>query len=593
LLFSYPAFGFNLAVTTSDGDGAWSAGTYTAQAGETITFACTPSGGVGAYTYVWDFDDVDSYENPETDQNPNHTFDYLGKHFVWVTVTDTGDGDATEKAVLIVNIELSESTPEVNVVTGCGANNLDNTGSSDNKSNLESCITANYTTGLRLIFPAGTYRFDDAQDGSPLRYNGMNIQNQNLEFVGAGAASTILKYYGNLNSGASWDAFIYLRPAATYRYLFRGIDFQLDQDPDNYTVQQLLFGDADTATAYITVEDCGVVNFSKIGQFSQTALRRLNVTGCGNYNGGAGAIETIRFIQDGLASKLYLTNGDDGHSHYFYCSGGSGNFHIVNNYADGSNMAASKWFAQLKSDSHDYNVVGNLVTNITSGLVTTGANDAQAYNANMLNNRVISVGGTSISISSSSANILIDDNFFEDLGSVVLGTGNNGETGLDAAGISLTNNIFGDSAGTDGGGIWSDLCDGEFCTSTVTISGNTDDTTTTKTGDPAGWVSGSAYVDPGAWEYVPPTNNGNSATDGGSGMGSSARFPFQDGALAQGIDGSNNYSEIELYADRSSLFSLGNIRYADVDGNWSDIAASSTLNIKGSIITGGCAGNCP
>ena len=39
----------------------------------TVNFVCTPKGGTPPYTYSWDFDDITSYKNPTTSQNPSHT----------------------------------------------------------------------------------------------------------------------------------------------------------------------------------------------------------------------------------------------------------------------------------------------------------------------------------------------------------------------------------------------------------------------------------------------------------------------------------------------------------------------------------------
>jgi hypothetical protein len=72
-----------------------------------------------------------------------------------------------------------------------------------------------------------------------------------------------------------------MRASSTNRSLFRGIRFLLDQDPDNYVVNQYLFGDADTLTSYITVEDCTVEDFSTFGIMRDSIVRRCNITGMG------------------------------------------------------------------------------------------------------------------------------------------------------------------------------------------------------------------------------------------------------------------------------------------------------------------------
>jgi hypothetical protein len=181
-------------------------------------------------------------------------------------------------------------------------------------------------------------------------------------------------------------------------------------------------------------------------------------------------------------------------------------------------------------------------------------------------------------------NLEITNNlFFKDdaLGvadSLVTTFGISGFTGRRFGSITFSGNTYGDNVGV-GGSDPNSIDDTDFYTfpagagtncDDFTLSGNTNDTSTDSTTSP-GW-----------WEFTAPTNNGDSATDAGSGMGATSRWPFTIGAMAQGHDGSNNYSEVELYANRGDLSSWSEIRFADVDHNWSALATNSqSNNIKG------------
>jgi hypothetical protein len=54
--------------------------------------------------------------------------------------------------------------------------------------------------------------------------------------------------------------------------------------------------------------------------------------------------------------------------------------------------------------------------------------------------------------------------------------------------------------------------------------------------------------------------------------------------MAQGHDGSNNYTQVEAYADSANLAASTEIRFADVDHNWSGLETNATFIPSG--ITG-------
>jgi PKD repeat protein len=72
-----------------------------------VSFTCSVTGGVGPYTYLWDFKDGST----STLQNPEHTYDSAGTYNVSVTVADSA-GNSTQKTI------------EIEVTTGGGTSSL-------------------------------------------------------------------------------------------------------------------------------------------------------------------------------------------------------------------------------------------------------------------------------------------------------------------------------------------------------------------------------------------------------------------------------------------------------------------------------------
>lgn len=77
----------------------------------TVNFSTAPTGGVGPYTYVWDFGDGTT----STSQNPVHTYLQPGSLSVLLTVTDSTGFVITERITVYVAITLSASIAAVPV----------------------------------------------------------------------------------------------------------------------------------------------------------------------------------------------------------------------------------------------------------------------------------------------------------------------------------------------------------------------------------------------------------------------------------------------------------------------------------------------
>jgi hypothetical protein len=96
-------------------------------------------------------------------------------------------------------------------------------------------------------------------------------------------------------------------------------------------------------------------------------------------------------------------------------------------------------------------------------------------------------------------------------------------------------------------------------------------------------VAANEVSDPGAFEYTAPTvtsatSTGNqllavSASDGGSGLSTTARWPFVNGAYIQGVDEEDNHTQlIDYNASPNQTFSIPPVYVvvADNDHNRAD-----------------------
>jgi hypothetical protein len=594
VFFTVPCYGFNLSVSVSGGN-TWTNGVYQAAAADSLSFTCTPSSGTGPYTYSWNFDDLDTYKTGvSTSQNPSHTFDYLGLHKVWVTVTDTGDSNVTEKAVLLIDVQITDSENRVDVTNSddVGANTLysDGTNASTNTSRIATIISTyhNSTNGLTLYFPAGTYTFANGGNTSG-RYYALSIDSgKKVIFEGAGAASTTLEW----DNDREWVAetsnfFIYASSMTTGDFLmlrrltldWAGADIEIAGP------QSVMRQVTDVYNFKTSIEDATITDFpGVVAGWNNATVKRTNMSGFGRFDGWAGNQGFIQAIDGGsnfLNKELYVADGYSacfntsqgercGHSKLWYAQ----NFqyqYIIDCYGDADNAEVSQDFLVFKQGSQDAIIQGNLFLNSKSTFIQLGKYDSQADDITTNDNRfIVSDTNQTVIVYSSLTDIMLDGNFSTGTAGGFLKSGDSSKCvgGLDADGITYQNNVGGYDDATPSASDGYSGCGGSPSSDVTDGGGNSSTLNLYKVGDPSGWYAEGGYVDPGVFEFVAPTNNGDSANSG-SGMGASARFPFQEGALAQGHDGSNNYTQVELYADRANLSGSTEIRFADVDHNWS------------------------
>lgn len=79
-------------------------GPYSGAVGESITLSGSASGGTSPYTYAWDLDSDEVYDD-STAQNPSYTWDTAGSYTIGLQVTDDTSATATDTATVVVTEE--------------------------------------------------------------------------------------------------------------------------------------------------------------------------------------------------------------------------------------------------------------------------------------------------------------------------------------------------------------------------------------------------------------------------------------------------------------------------------------------------------
>jgi hypothetical protein len=602
-LWVFPAHAFNLSATVSGSGGSWSDGVYVIAPNVNLTFSCTATNGTPNYSWEWEIDDEKAYRSPATNKSgsgdadgvlPNvvRDFDYPGFYEVWIRVVDDG-GDLdthtnVEKALL--RIQVTDGLTIKNAIDDCS---MTDDNSTDNTSALNTCISGAGST-YRIYFPnsdTGIYKFNTTQSAGASK-----------TVIADVSGDTKIEFFGDVgvefDVNSAVDGFYYATNTSSTQYVYsRNIYFNMTSGPLWETQTGSDLGEA----GRIIFENC---------KFYSTNIYRGNVrikkSIATNYPSNFLYPEGYtylgyNYIADNVASAshiLYYQPNDADRSYHY----------IIKNFFESSPRDVPKNVMQLKPSSGVTNfysvyVIGNmhLFTTAQAGedtkMVEFGRGDVTSMDDVKFNDNRHWGGhdsGTgyallfSLNGSGNITNTEIKRNFFSKVELDVIALCGDGA-------ITITDNVFGYDAASDAGEGKIAEGDGGLCLGAgdqYTETGSVDDTTKYMGGgshplsDPSGWYDNDGYIDPGEWEYTPPTNNGDSATDSGSGMGSSARFPFQEGAIAQACDASNNFSQIVAYASRDDLNSWPQIRYADVDHNWSSLSdsAAQPKDIEGLII---------
>jgi hypothetical protein len=631
------AEGFTLDVTASVAGGSWSNGIYTVPRNTPVTFTMTAAGGTSPYTYAWNFFDVNTYKSCDEcdDEDPVHTFEELGLHYVHVVVTDSAS--AEEEAWLLIDVIFTASTATVNAVTD---GSLDNTGTDNCTSDLETLISNNYhaTNGLIVYFPDGIYKFEDQKTTIEKGSNyivGPQLQSKLIIFkgesIGNGTTGTNLKFVNDSVAGdnnhdedAMWGVDLTGSAAAPARWHWENLYIYNDLTAMGNTLddfpreQRFIFSaynsGAITDHLYISATNVDVNNFGKFGELTYARIKRSTFRGWGRSSTGGnnrcGLFNGYR--KDSIWMWNYIQAGSTGetsplgtsHVWYGYATAGQDNIYFIGNYSDGENAQSGRTHYHARKP-HDnclwqYNIIRN---GSVYGIRFNYSINGQADDCDWKNNRFINLGGggrPALEIDNLDTGT-IENNFF-------MQTNASGEIRLvedtyTVANLTFSDNVLGFDDSTPM------LSKSGVEDSDYTETGTTSTNNKYYVGDPTGWyIVATGYKDPGVYEYVAPSitaaeAEGTSlssvtATDGGSGLDSGAddaRHPYFYGALIQAISDQNHFSEVVDYsASPAATFSINvdSVRVRDVDGNWTDPFSSSFTGPSfkggaGTVIRGG------
>jgi len=598
LAFPLVAAAFNLSATVSGGSGSWSGGVYQITGTQTLNFSVTPSGGTGPYTYAWNFPWLDGLKDRYVtdggytydDQNPSISLNSPGNYDIEVVVTDTGNGNATEMAIVRVQMYASRSVTKA-AKADCGAAG---NGSTDDTLALQTCINTHLSSGGVLSFEDGTYRIaGDYQGGATGHTYGLSLYSNTTLTGGPGVT---LRFdpgntYGQDASGCdnNRDEFLDIEDNSASNVLVTG----------GMTLQYYYTGtrtDYDNVWAVnqggATLENITLDDFTSITSNSASVVRRVNLVDMGAVDTdcrGDGKTSTWYASGNSVLWRCYYTNSRANDVLIYTGAGRDYVFGVENIiFSNTCEQALMRSYNTASgSDMQHHYWVGNYIDSDKHAIQVYSAEEIDLLHIHILNNKMYRNTTSSSSAiwfnygpadCSSLTDILIDGNTLSINAATsdryAIHFGNAAGDKFDSN-VTVSNNTWGANLGGSGDpdtwGWASYLTQGSDCGGgdAVNFSGNTDDSTSAQ------------ETDPGVWEFTAPTNNGSSATDSGSGLGATARWPFSQGALAQGHDGSNNYTQVELYADRDNLSGSSEIRYADVDHNWSSLETNINSSISG------------
>jgi hypothetical protein len=612
-----------------------SASSNTIQVGDLVEFEIQVSGGQAPYTYLWNFDDLNSYKQaaPQT-ASTSHTFNWPGRHHVTATVLD--QESTSQKAVVIIDVVIDKSEVVVNAVSDCGC---DPSGTISCTDALDACMADSLGNqdNLRIEFPSGTYLFTSKichshtlSDGSEkveicgialsmAGYQGLGLHGVSL--VGVGDPRPTLRYDNthNCHGDGCYDdntlhrhAFLDTThlptdPEHDQHVFLSKIKFEMTQDPDNYVLlPRFLYGfDSPVSRIYFSAEQCDFKNYGLLGYTMWAIHKHNNMLAGGSYNNDQGATELIRYINNGISLRNYIAQMDEAHSHIWYFTG-SDHTYVIDNYADFSNHGPGKIIGQLKMEIHDTQISGNILRNNSRGSGWyLGAVDAQAHDTSFFNNRVLATENGMLLLGSS-ANINIYDNFFCDIIYHMIVAGHDrppppDNNGVPVLGVTVSDNILGINTPSKPS-LEPIVCKfeeyGLDLECDITEINTIDNDLRCKPGDPVGWCDETnGYHDPGVFEFVPPVVNifniddptdknvvilNMDVSDSGSGMTNVARFPFHEGGLMQFSNDNVHWSAVIPYAsaytwklsDEPGIKTVY-ARFRDRDGNWSSTVSQS------------------
>lgn len=507
----------------------------------------------------------------------NHTFNAYGEFEVTAYVIDDSSNEAW--SMILVNVEVGGTTIDPTSAGDCGANII-STSDSDCSPELQACVNGQ-TGAVTVQFPPGTYRFD-----STMTLGGATATDIQLEALTPGTVTietNVAAASSKLLTALGTDTNIYIK----HLYFKHLRDITLggseDNKPNLFQALQVQF------TGSVVFQYCTFEDYIRFGMsLSSTTIK------CNFINGGASEVthpnvyassdtyqftkwiyfssnrnhENFYYSDDGLYFiGNYIYAADDAQD--FFLNSLSDKNYLYQNYIDRGN--ASQGFMAFKSTADEVEILDNYITYSTGNAkITVGGGDGVGASVLVDGNifwsgaspsQVIALGGADLSNVTISNNIFgenIGDAYWDFLGTAACGPGTDPDCNA-----ACEDNVDPSSCSGDGG---DNDCD---CNGEVTFTSNTSNST--------------AYdiSDPGSWEFNSPNLcyvgiSGNTVTidasDGGSGLGATARWPLEKASMVQALYSDGSYSQVEDYASSVTFTppgaeTISSVAVWDVDHN--------------------------
>jgi hypothetical protein len=586
---------------------------------------------------------ADRLKTNYTAKDPTWIFNYPGRYDVKVLVTDTGAGNATETSLVSIMVFTAlrpvyaataaiENDPKSRwngkYAGNCGAAG---DGLADDTKAIQKCMNGLNRGGIIDLGGSNyTYKIVGAinrnsSKGPKERNVGLFVQDNLITFWGHGAKINY-DHSNDLDRGGtnSTDYFLCFAKKSEKKIFFYKVNFQyiVPGDKQNHEMDRQAFatsGGSVGSLGYLIVQDSTIDGFSGLSGNAYYHMIRNNIINWGNGHDKWNKITRAAMLKSSGNTLLLLNyslpivsaRANTSHFHYIqkdysftfynfhYAADSSGNatlFKIYgrnanfrHHYIQGNYLEGAKWGLGNLEISGGYiagpiHVTNNYLINFKSSCNSAWIWMGRTASANYVD---IVWSGNHISNDACASGhkawgFYCGDRSWYCRGQRSCDSGCSYKYGD----ITIQNNQYGD--GFDG--VSWDINDesSKYFQWGLPSGRSHQDVRVMVSGNSVGKIDyqsstrgGSGPADPGCWEFAPPTNNGDSASDNGqkvcgrlktSGMGSTARWPFKQGALAQGVSADGQtFSEVHVYQERQKI-NEPKIRYADVHHNWSGLA---------------------